>query len=405
MPSALSDTDAVTLARVLDLGSDPADENDLRVRKRTAVASALVFMAVAVAFGVVDIAQERSVPAILALVQLAAFVTALLIFHRTHRLAPLVATMIVVGLTVLFLSLVPDGGLAAGVANLIWIILVPIAAVLFLGARAAAPALGAVILVVLAGIAIDPIVRAAPPEPTTARLLIIAVDLIIPAALALALVLFIDGERLRAQQESDALLLNVLPRAIADRLKHGERVIADHYDAVTVLFADIVDFTPFAAHETPARVVAVLNEIFSRYDTLAERYGLEKIKTIGDAYMVVAGAPEPRADHAAVILEMAVAMQAQVHMTQQPPGSQLRVRIGIASGPAVAGVIGQRKFSYDLWGDAVNLASRMETTGVPGMIQVAESTRQLCGPRYSFTPREVDVKGIGLVRTYILDPR
>ena len=122
--------------------------------------------------------------------------------------------------------------------------------------------------------------------------------------------LFIDGERVRARAESDALLLNILPRSIADRLKRGERVIADHYEAVTVLFADIVDFTPFAAAAPPARVVAVLNEIFSRFDTLAEQHGLEKIKTIGDAYMLVAGAPTARPDHAPVVLEMALAMSA-----------------------------------------------------------------------------------------------
>jgi class 3 adenylate cyclase len=261
-----------------------------------------------------------------------------------------------------------------------------------------------VVLVVLAAVAIEPLVRAAPPEPSTARLLFIAIDLLVPAALALGLVLFIDGERLRAKAESDVLLLNVLPRSIADRLKHGERVIADHYEAVTVLFADIVDFTPFAAHETPARVVAVLNEIFSRFDTLAELHGLEKIKTIGDAYMVVAGIPEPRPDHAAVVLEMALAMQAGVEGLEQSPGRPIRIRIGIATGPVVAGVIGHRKFSYDLWGDAVNLASRMESTGVAGMIQVAGSTWQLCGHRYPFTPRDVEVKGMGSLRSYLLDP-
>jgi adenylate cyclase len=173
---------------------------------------------------------------------------------------------------------------------------------------------------------------------------------------------------------------------------------------VTVLFADLVEFTPFAAHETPARVVEVLNEIFSRFDTLAERYGVEKIKTIGDAYMVVAGAPEVRPDHAAVILDMALAMHAMAELTEASPGRRLRLRTGIASGPAVAGVIGHRKFSYDLWGDAVNVVSRMESSGVPGSIQVAASTWRLCGDRYPFTPREVEVKGIGAVRTYLLDP-
>ncbi len=392
------------LTRVLDIGADPTDDPDLRIRKRTAVASAYVLMAVAIAFGVADIVLEQPVFAVLAALQIAAFSTGLALFHRNHRLAPLVAIMTIAGLAVLFVSLIPSGGLASGAANLIWIILAPLAAVLFVGPRAAIPALVAVVLVVVAAVAIDPIVGTAPPEPTLARLLFAAFDLIVPAALALALVVFIDGERQRATAESDALLLNVLPRSIADRLKRGERVIADSYEEVTILFADVVDFTPFAAHASPARVVAVLNEVFSQFDALAERHGLEKIKTIGDAYMVVAGAPEPLADHAAVIMDMALAMQDVAARTELAPGIPLRLRVGVASGPAVAGVIGTRKFSYDLWGDAVNLASRMESTGVPGMIQVAAPTWRLCADRYPFQPREVEVKGIGTLRTYLLDP-
>ena len=159
--------------------------------------------------------------------------------------------MSVVGLAVLFLSLIPAGGLSWGAANLIWIILVPIGAVLFLGARAGPLALGGVVIVVAASVLIDPLIRSAPPEPSLLRILVAAVDLIVPATIALVLVVFIDGERLRAKAASDALLLNVLPRSIADRLKAGERVIADHYDDVTILFADVVDFTPFAARETP----------------------------------------------------------------------------------------------------------------------------------------------------------
>src|SRR5207247_251186 len=135
-----------------------------------------------------------------------------------------------------------------------------------------------------------------------------------------------------------------------------------------------------------------------------ERYGLEKIKTIGDAYLVVAGAPEPRQDHAAATLDMALAMHATVGSAEMSAGVPIRLRTGVASGPAVAGVIGHRKFSYDIWGDAVNLASRMESTGVPGSIQLAESTWRLCRDRYSFTPRDVEVKGIGAMRTYLLDP-
>ena len=393
------------LVRVLDIGTDPADEPDLRIRKRTAVAAALVCIAVGMVVGLVDLALGQRVQVVLATIQVAAFGAAVALFRRNHRLTPLIATMSVVGLAVLFTSLIPAGGLSYGSANVIWIIVVPIAAVLFLGARAGLPALAGVVIVVVAGVVIDPFVRDPPPTATLARVVLIALDVVVPAAVALVLVVFIDGERVRAKAESDALLLNVLPRSIADRLKRGERVIADHYDEVTILFADVVDFTPFAAHATPARVVALLNEVFSEFDTLAERSGLEKIKTIGDAYMVVAGAPEPRADHAAVIIEMALEMQAIAALTESTPGHPIRLRVGIASGPVVAGVIGRRKFSYDIWGDAVNVASRMESTGVPGMIQVAASTWQMCGDDYPFTSREIEVKGMGALRTYLLDPR
>jgi guanylate cyclase len=393
------------LVRVLDVGADPADEPDLRIRKRTAVALALVAIAVGTLIGLVDLAAGRPVQVVLATIQVVVFAGALALFARNHRLTPLIATMVVVGLAVLLVSLVPAGGLSYGSANVIWIILVPIAAVLFLGPRAGLPALAGVIIVVVVGIIIDPSVRTTVPEAETGRLLLIALNVVIPAAVALGLVVFIDGERVRAKAESDALLLNILPRSIADRLKRGERVIADHYDEVTILFADVVDFTPFAAHETPARVVEVLDDLFSAFDTLAERHGLEKIKTIGDAYMVVAGAPEPRADHASVIVDMALEMLDVATSVEPTPGNPFRLRIGIASGPAVAGVIGHRKFSYDVWGDAVNLASRMESTGVPGAIQVAASTWGLCADRYRFAPREVDIKGLGEMRTYLLDPR
>ena len=392
------------LVTILDIGAEPGDEADLRIRKRTAVATALVFILVGVVFGLADQALGRPGFAALALIEVVAFGAALVAFRRSRRLSPLVATMATVGLAVLFASLIPAGGLSWGAPNLIWIILVPIAAVLFLGARAGRPALAGVVVVVVAGVLIDPFIRTPAPEPSLARSLLAAINLIVPAAIALGLVVFIDGERLRAKAESDTLLLNVLPRSIADRLKSGERIIADHYDEVTILFADVVDFTPFAAHETPARVVAVLDEVFSRFDTLAERHGIEKIKTIGDAYMVIAGAPEPRADHAAVIVDMALEMLAVGRLTEPTAGNPLRLRIGVASGPAVAGVIGHRKFSYDVWGDAVNLASRMESTGIPGVIQVAASTWQICADRYPFTPRDIEVKGLGALRTYLLDP-
>jgi guanylate cyclase len=393
------------IGRVLDIGADPHDEPDLRIRKRTAVAAALALMAVAVVYGPTNLAVGQHPQAALMLVLFLAFGATLLVFRRDHHLAPLVMTMAAVGVAIQFVSILPGRGLLWGAPNLFWTILIPVAVMLFLGARAALTAFGVTVVAVVGAAVIDPFVRTEPPEPSAARLILTATSILGPAAVALGLVIFIDGDRVRAKAQSDALLLNVLPRPIADRLKAGELVIADHYDEVTVLFADLVGFTPFAAQLPPARVVALLNEVFSAFDSLAARFGLEKIKTIGDAYMVVAGVPEPRPDHASVILEMAIAMHALVDRFEPAAGERLQLRTGIASGPAVAGVIGHRKFSYDVWGDSVNLASRMESSGVPGLIQVASTTLGQCRDSYPFTPRDVEVKGIGPLRTYLLDPR
>jgi class 3 adenylate cyclase len=170
---------------------------------------------------------------------------------------------------------------------------------------------------------------------------------------------------LAEEERSERLLLNVLPAPIAERLKQGEGVIADAFPEVTVLFADLVDFTRRSQQVSPAQVVATLNELFSAFDRLAQRHGLEKIKTIGDAYMVAGGLPNPRPDHAQAVAEMALAMQEEVAGRADPSGQPLQVRIGIDTGPVEAGVIGTSKFSYDLWGDTVNTASRMESHGSP----------------------------------------
>ncbi len=203
------------------------------------------------------------------------------------------------------------------------------------------------------------------------------------------------------QQKSEHLLLNILPRAVVDRLKQLEGSLAERFDDVTILFADIVNFTPLAAQISPLELVNWLNTIFSAFDRMAERYQLEKIKTIGDAYMVVGGLPLPRADHAEAVMEMALAMQDEATRMARADGQVFQLRIGINTGPVVAGVIGIKKFSYDLWGDAVNIASRMESQGTPGRIQVTEATHQRLKHRYDFEQvGQVMVKGHGYLTTY-----
>jgi class 3 adenylate cyclase len=205
------------------------------------------------------------------------------------------------------------------------------------------------------------------------------------------------------QARSERLLRNVLPAPIAARLKDEEGVIADAFPDVTVLFADLVDFTRRSDGVAPEQVVQVLDDLFSAFDALAERHGLEKIKTIGDAYMVAGGLPEPRPDHAEAVADMALAIRDEVAGHVDPGGSPLAIRIGIDSGPVVAGVIGRRRFIYDVWGDTVNTASRMEAGGLAGCIQVTARTRDRLRDAFRFEPRgPIPVKGKGEMDVYLL---
>jgi class 3 adenylate cyclase len=204
-------------------------------------------------------------------------------------------------------------------------------------------------------------------------------------------------------ERSERLLLNVLPEAISARLKEDSHAIADAFSDVTVLFADIVGFTELSAKLDPAALVKMLNEIFSRFDDLAQELGLEKIKTIGDCYMVAAGLPNPRADHAVAAARMAIGMRAALEAHNEASGHALHIRIGLHSGPVVAGVIGKRKFIYDMWGDTVNTASRMESSGIADEIQVTRAVYDKLKAEFELDPRgTIKVKGKGEMETFLL---
>ena len=209
-------------------------------------------------------------------------------------------------------------------------------------------------------------------------------------------------DQLRAERErSESLLLNILPKAIAERMKKGETTIADSYPEATVLFADLVNFTSLAAHISPDQVVYLLNEIFSAFDLLTEQRGLEKIKTVRDGYLVAGGLPVERPDHAEAVADLALDMQKQIQQFNQQNGTSIRIRIGICTGPVVAGVIGRKKFAYDLWGDTVNVAFRLESAGEGGSIQVSQSTYDKLKHRFQFEVRQCPVvKGPGEFTAY-----
>ncbi len=209
-----------------------------------------------------------------------------------------------------------------------------------------------------------------------------------------------------AKAETEALLRNILPGSIVERLKaNPDEVIADSHDNVTVMFADVSGFVALSRQLGPKRVVELLNTIVRRFDRLARQHGIEKIKTIGDAYMAVAGVPEQRVDHAQRMVALAGDMLAVIAEIRWEQGIALHVRIGLASGPVMAGVIGTQKFSYDIWGDTVNLASRMEGASERGRILFSPETRELLGDDYDFEEREpVDIKGVGAMRTWFVKP-
>lgn len=215
------------------------------------------------------------------------------------------------------------------------------------------------------------------------------------------------AELRKEKERSELLLLNILPSRVADQLKDSNESPAEQFEEATILFADIVGFTSLAAQLEPLELINCLNQVFSTFDRLAEKHHLEKIKTIGDAYMVVGGVPVPQSNHAESVADMALEMRSSMAHALGPLGERLEIRIGINTGPVIAGVIGTKKFIYDLWGDAVNIASRMESHGVPGSIQVTDSTYERLKDRYHFEERgSIHIKGRGEMNTYwLLDKR
>jgi class 3 adenylate cyclase len=207
-----------------------------------------------------------------------------------------------------------------------------------------------------------------------------------------------------AKERNESLLLSILPRAVVDRINDGANMVADHIPEATIVFADIVNFTPFTGKMNPAEVVGVLNRIFSAFDRLVDQHRAEKIKTIGDGYMVAVGIPEPCDDHAGIAARLSLTMLEGFSAIRNEMDAPIQLRIGIHTGPAIAGVIGERKFAYDIWGTTVNIASRMESHGVPGRVHVSKAVADRVAGRFTLTPRgAVEVKGAGLMETFFLE--
>jgi adenylate cyclase len=398
-------------ARLARLGADPEDDEELRHKKALLVRLAVLIAPVSALWGILYLALGSPV-GIAPLVYFAISVGSLVVFARTKSfrflllvqlldilIAPTAGGQMLVG------GFLPSGGVA------LWGILAPLGALVFLDVRRAIRWFAAFLFVfVLTGVLGETLFRDAD-LPVWFTSTMLALNVIGAGSVAFTLLASFASQRdaalraLRAEQEkAEELLVNVLPSSIAERLKGTTRSIADAFESASILFADVVDFTPFARRLAPAEVVGVLDELFSHFDTFVERHGLEKIKTIGDCYMAASGVPDPTPDHARKAALLALDMRNAVGDSAIAGRRGLELRIGINSGPVVAGVIGTKRFLYDLWGDAVNTASRMEEHGTPGEIQITRATYELLTDEFVCKRRgTIEVKGKGEMETWYLE--
>ena len=389
--------------RLVRMADAPSDDDDLRLRKWMGVAAGLLTVVSPISLPIQ--AQGHPLSFVLAVALSLFSVANLAILAATRRFDRYVVALIAMGTVWVPLANAVGGGITGSSPGLVWAFLVPAYAILALGPRRAVPWFAA-FLVSLGLMAVTDNWARETFGPAPYPMVVIGwvMNVALPLGFVFLLLRYSDSRRRAAEARADALLTNAIPVSIATRLKHGEERIAETYAETTVLFADIAGFTPWANRTDPELVVGLLEDLFTRFDHVAATCGVEKLKTVGDEYMAVAGAPIARDDHAEAALSAAQEMLAESDQWQRAHGLVLPIRIGLASGPVVGGVIGRQRILFDLWGDTVNTAARMQATGIAGRIQVSEATMQRASDRFGFEPREVDVKGLGSLTTYLVVP-
>jgi adenylate cyclase len=401
------------LAGVAQIGADPADDVDTRQRKGLLVLISVLILPISLLWGSLYLAFG-SWTGYVAFLYFAVLVAGIGVFARTRNVGFLLRLALLDILLAPTLSMIPLGGFLPSGGVGLWGILAPMGALVFGDVRTAIRWYIAFVVVFLGSGIAGQVVGSISPVPTWFASTMLALNVVIGGTMVFTLLALFAKQRQEAlvalrgaQEQAENLLLNILPRSIADKLKASPQTIADQFAAASILFADVVDFTPRAEHLPPSELVGMLDDLFSYFDTLVERYRLEKIKTIGDCYMVAAGVPTPRPDHARALALVALDMLDAVRSADAVGYLGLELRIGINSGPVVAGVIGRKRFLYDLWGDAVNTASRMESHGTPGRIQITQATYELLKDEFECEPRgTVSIKGKGKMETwYLVGPR
>ena len=391
--------------RALAIGADPRDTTDERFRKRLLVTVALIILPVAFVWGCLYWAVGEPAVAVTPWGYVTGSVISLALFARNRSFAFLRTAQLLLILIAPALGTIMVGSLDESSSVIVWSLLAPLGAVAFDRPGRAWPWFAAFVATTLLALALSEVVRPdAADLPNAFVRTFDVLNIVVVSAVAMLLLVTFARGRDTAQARVEALLLNVLPAEIAQRLQSDPSSIADHFEDASILFADVVDFTPLSSRLDAREVVEFLDRLFTSFDELVDRYEVEKIKTIGDCYMVAAGVPRRRPDHAHALAGLALEMR-ECAKSCLPDGANhnLPLRIGISSGPVVAGVIGRRRFLYDLWGDTVNMASRMESHGTPDTIQITRSTFELLRDDFELESTGlVEVKGKGEIETWRL---
>jgi adenylate cyclase len=393
-----------------NIGIAPADSEEERLRKQIFISALYPVMFATLLWGITYLIFGEIPASLISFGYFIITLVSLFIIQRIRKISFFLPLQLTLGLLLPFIHTLILGGIAASGAVILWSFLTPLGATVFYRLHIAWRWLLANLILIAIAVILPPSIR----EGNLLPMLLVDIFFITNIS-GVSIIVFIilsyflaqkdEAYRLlRIEQEKgETLLLNILPKEIAAILKNGNRTIADSFEGVSILFADLVGFTPLTAKMAPIDMVNLLNEMFSHFDELVEKYDLEKIRTIGDSYMVASGVPRIRKDHAHAIVNMALEMRDYIVNLPPVDGKQIEFRIGINSGPVVGGVIGRKKFVYDLWGDAVNVASRMESHGLANQIQITAATHEIIQHDFLCTPRgTIEVKGRGEMETWIV---
>lgn len=398
------------LPKLAKIGANEQVSDIFNVEETLVLTSSFLYLTATSIWTSMYFVLGQTIPGLITLTYIIFLSITVIIFLWRRNVHFFLGAQLLITLFLPFFLQIAFGGFIPSSGTIIWAIACPLTAfVIDSSLHARRWFVAWVVILIVSGL-IDPLLTPTNMLPPTLILMFFIMNIFAVLSITFVLLNYFVSQKDVAydllgieQEKSESLLLNILPKEIADELKNEVRTIAEHHDSASVLFADLVGFTPMSSKITPNELVEILDEVFSALDVLVEKYQLEKISTIGDSYMVAAGVPQARPDHASAIILFGLEMVQYIEQYQTKSGDKLQFRVGVNSGPLVAGVVGQKKFHYDIWGDTVNTASRMESHGEPGKVQISKATYELVKDEFNCQPRGmIEVKGKGEMETWFV---